>query len=140
MKIFHDRLNAHWYEFHTDVLYYINSKNNRSYSSGQMLNAITEQAIHIVTNGDSKHWYLVANYDLLDPTTKNYIINDSNINKSFITFNSLSSIMEVSLDFYSYFSIPVDVETVIDTLLTNYSTQVELLKKGISNGNYIPGS
>ena len=89
----------------------------------------SEQAIHIVTNAESKYRYLAANYDLLNREVWGQIISNSTIDGSFITFDALPGIMGKAPDFYVYFSIPVDVETIIDTLLANYSTQVSLLKK-----------
>lgn len=129
MEIFHDKLKAHWYEFHTDVLYYINAQNNRNFTSDHLLNALTEQAIHIITNAESKYWYLAANYDLLNCGVWEHIISNSTIDRSFITFNALPVIMGKSSDFYIYRGGKVHVEAVMDILLTNYNTMVSLLKK-----------
>lgn len=137
MEIFHDRLNAHWYESHTDVLDYINAQNNKYFTSEHLLNALTEQAIHIITNSESKYWYLAANYNLLNCGVWEHIISNSTLDRSFITFEALPGIMGESPDFYIYNNGKAYVEAVMDILLTNYITMVSLLKKGVSNGNYI---
>lgn len=129
MENFHYKLNAHWRKFHTDVLQYINAQNNKNFTSEHLLNALTEQAIHIVTNAESKYWYQAANYDLLRREVWGHIISNSTIHGSFITFEALPGIMGKAPDFYVYFSIMEEVETIIDALLANYSTQVSLLKK-----------
>lgn len=129
MEFFHDKLKAHWHEFHTDVLYYINAQNNRNFTSDHLLNALTEQAIHIITNAESKYWYQAANYDLLNRETQAYTISNSTIDRSFITFKALPGIMDKTPDFYIYRGVKVYVEAVMDILLTSYNTQVSLLKK-----------
>lgn len=129
MEIFQDKLKAHWYEFHTDVLYYINAQNNRNFASDHLLNALTEQAVHIITNAESKYWYQAANYDLLNRETQAYIIRDSTIDRSFITFKALPGIMDECPDYRIYRGGRVYIEAVMDILIANYNTQVSLLKK-----------
>ena len=94
-----------------------------------LLYKCSEQAIHIVTNAESKYRYLAANYDLLNREVWGQIISNSTIDRSFITFNALPVIMDKSPDFYIYRGGKVYVEAVMDILLSNYNTQVSLLKK-----------
>lgn len=129
MEIFHDKPKAHWRELHTDVLHYINAQNNRNFTSDHLLNALTEQAIHIITNAESKYWYQAANYDLLNREVWEHIISNSTIDRSFITFEALPVIMDKSPDFYIYRGVGVYIEAVMDILLTNYNTQVTMLRK-----------
>lgn len=88
-----------------------------------------QQAIHIVRYSDSDYWYLAANYDLLNDEMRGFVDVKTFVSESFITFEGLRSHIRRAEGFYMDTVYPPEVEVVMDMLLTNYNTQVAMLRK-----------
>lgn len=129
MEITYDKLKKNWDANSSFVLHYINSKNDTYINSERLWNVIMQQAMHIVRSSDSSYWYLAANYDLLNDEMKSYVKFKTFINKSLITFGAIQSLLRKPESFYITTLPLMDIEVVMDMLLTNYNTQVTMLRK-----------
>lgn len=129
MEITYDKLKVNWDQNSSFILHYINSKSDIYFNSERLWNVIMQQAIHIVRSSESDYWYLAANYDLLNDEMKSYVDAKTFINISFITFGAIQSLIRKPESFYIVTLPLMDIEVVMDMLLTNYNTQVTMLRK-----------
>ena len=129
MEITYDKLNANWDKNGSFILHYINSKNDMYFGKERLLNVIMQQAMHIVRSSESDYWYLAANYDLLSDEMKSFVDAKTFINISFITFGAVQSLIRKPESFYITTFPLIDVEVVMDMIITNYNTQVTMLRK-----------
>ena len=133
MYISYEALRSQWHANHSYVLHYINSWSDYAFTSEHLWNALMQQAMHIVCSSENEYWYLAANYDLLSDDIKGFVDCKTRIARSFITFEALRSIIQRSEGFYVPTEVPpefeMDIEIVMNTLLTNYNAQVTMLRK-----------
>lgn len=129
MEITYDKLKKNWDANSSFVLHYINSKSDRYVNSERLWNVIMQQAIHIVRSSDSSYWYLAANYDLLFDKFKDIVNTKTSISIPSIGFGAVQSLIGKPESFYIVTLPLMDVEVVMDMLLTNYNTQVTMLRK-----------
>ena len=129
MEITYDKLNANWDRNGSFILHYINSKNDIMFNKERLLNVIMQQAMHIVRSSDSDYWYLAANYDLLNYKMKDIVNTKTFISITFIVLEAVQSLIRKPESFYITTFPIMDVEVVMDMLITNYNTQVTMLRK-----------
>lgn len=129
MEITYDKLKVNWDRNSSFVLHYINSKSDIMFEKKHLWSALMQQAMHIVRSSDSSYWYLAANYDLLNDKMKSYVDDKTFINKSLITFGAIQSLIRKPESFYITTFPIMDVEVVMDMIITNYNTQVTMVRK-----------
>lgn len=129
MEITYDKLNANWDRNGSFILHYINSKNDIMFSKERLLNVIMQQAMHIVRSSESDYWYLAANYDLLNYKMKDIVNTKTFISIPFVVFGAIQDLIQKPESFYITTFPLRDVEVVMDMIITNYNTQVTMLRK-----------
>ena len=129
MEITYDKLQKNWDRNGAFILHYINSKNGMYFGKERLLNVIMQQAIHIVRSSESDYWYLAANYDLLNYKMKEIVNTKTFISIPFIVLEAVQSLIRKPESLYITTFPLIDLEVVMDMIITNYNTQVTMLRK-----------
>lgn len=129
MEITYDKLKVNWDRNGSFILHYINSKNDMCFCKEHLLNVILQQAMHIVRSSESDYWYLAANYDLLNYKMKDIVNTKTFISIPFVVFEAIQSLIRKPESSYITTFPLRDVEVVMDMIITNYNTQVTMLRK-----------
>ena len=85
--------------------------------------------MHIVRSSESDYWYLAANYDLLNYKMKDIVNTKTFISIPFVVFGAIQSLIRKPESSYITTFPLIDVEVVMDMIITNYNTQVTMLRK-----------